>query len=102
MATKPKEKKKTMDLIDLRNGAKAIIKVKGEIEISKYVSWDNTDGKRGVIKTSFLFLNIREMKDEEVIKEARFPIGYSEVTHNIWIGKEIAKRERAGATEIAL
>ena len=92
------EKKKTMDLLDLRDGARALIKVNGEIEISKFVSWDNTNGQRGVLKTSYLTITVRDKSG----KEARFPIGYSEETHNIWIGKEIAKRERAGAQEVEL
>ena len=93
------DKKKTMDLLDLRNGAKALIKVNGEIEISKFVSWDNTNGQRGVIKTSYLTLTIRDKNG----KEGRFPIGYNEASHNIWIGKEIAKRqEKAGAQEVEL
>ncbi len=94
------EKEKTMDLLDLANGARAIIKVKGEVEFTKLVIWDNADGQRGVIKRSLIFVVVRD----ENGKEKKFPIGNSEKNlRNLWVGVEIKKRtEKADTQEIAL
>ena len=94
--TPVKEKKKTMDLLDLANGAKATLDLHGEVEFSKIVLWDNTGGQQGVIKASYLNIIVRDKSG----KEAKFIIGAKE--GNLWVGKEIAKREGASDSKIEL
>jgi len=78
-----REEKKTMDLLDLKD-AKAILRITGEVEVEKYISWDNTGGQRGVIKASYLNLTFRSEKGE-----TRFIIGCT--NKNLWIGKELSR-----------
>lgn len=86
------QKEKTMDLVDLR-GSKLLIKVRGEVEVEKVVVWDNTDGRRGVIKASYLNITVTGEKGKQ-----RFIIGSKD--KNLWFGKELKKKEQAAEKQV--
>ena len=94
MATKAKEAKKesTMDLLRLgRDKAGEEHKTKlplsnGYLEFSKMTIWDNTDGQRGVMKASYIRI---EIKDGD--KVGSFIIGAKKA--NLWVGKTKGERE---------
>lgn len=101
MATKTKKteeqtKKPSMDLLDLGRGARCILKLKGEIEFSKIVLWDNSNDQKGVIKATYLNIIVRD----ENGKEGKFIIGAKD--KNLWVGKELTKEAQKKANEIAL
>ena len=78
------EKEKTMDLVDLRN--KVVIKLEGAIEIEKIVSWDNTNGQRGVMKNSYLSISVQG-------KKGKIDLIVGKTKNNIWLGKKLEESE---------
>ncbi len=97
--TEVKKRESNLDLLDLMNGARAIIKVKGEVEFSKLVIWDNTDGQQGVMKKSIIYVTVRD--DDG--REKRFVIADGKKNPlNHFVGAEKKKIEQGGTKEIAL
>jgi len=82
-ATEQPKTKNALKLLDLRNN-KLLIRSKGplEIEIEKMISWDNTNGQRGVMANSYLSIVLKGPE-----KEKKLVIGKTGA--NIWMGEAI-------------
>ena len=89
---KPEARKSSLDPLDLRD-SNVVIKVNGEVEVSKIVTWDNTNGQRGVIKASYLNIVVRGEKGTQ-----KFVVGCKE--GNIWLGKEIANAKAEAKQQV--
>ena len=85
------KKEQTLDMLDLLDGAKAILEINGEVEFSKFVMWDNSNGQQGVMKASYLNIVVRDKNG----KTAKFVIGAK--GNNLWVGRETKERKASGA-----
>lgn len=88
------KKEKNLDLFDFRGGSTVILRIGKEHQmvVSKRVSWDNTDGQRGVIANSYLNFRIQQLNGKgKVVKETQLAAGSK--NNNIWIGMVLKARE---------
>lgn len=101
--TATKAKESNLDLFDFRGGSTVILKIGKEHQmiVSKRVSWDNTDGQRGVVGASYLNFRIQQVDEKgKVVKETQLAAGSKD--KNIWIGMVKAAREVVEKTEKVL